>query len=456
MVVTDTVERSRRDLVQIFSAAVRAVDPARLVSAHLRRRRGSLEVHADDRMLARWRGAVPVVGAGKAAAQMASGCEASLGTDSVRGMVVVPDGCGGMLGSVALAYAAHPVPDQRAVLATEEICRLVQAAESPLLCLISGGASSLLVQPRPPVTLGDKVETTRLLLASGADIAAINTVRKHLSSVKGGGLLRLARPRPLVSLILSDVVGDDPSAIGSGPTAPDPTSFADAWAVLERAGLLSRVPDSVRVLLAHGMEGKVPETVKPGDPKTRAVANVVIGSNRAAVDAAAREAERLGYDPIVTQAPLTGETAPCARAWIARVKRAVERRASRRCCVVAGGETIVTLQGTGRGGRNQEFALALAPALAGTPLAVLSAGTDGIDGPTDAAGAFVNGSTLRRSRERGLDLDEALRNNDSYTFFAALGDLFRCGPTGTNVMDLKIALSDPDLASAVQAPVLHD
>jgi hydroxypyruvate reductase len=349
--------------------------------------------------------------------------------------------------------ASHPVPDHRAVEATERICRLLQGSDGPVLCLISGGASSLLVRPRLPLTLDDKQQTTRLLLASGASIQEANTVRKHLSEVKGGGLLRYAGRRPVVSLILSDVVGDDPSVIGSGPTAADRTTFAEALEVLARFGLEGRAPRAVWTLLERGARGEVPETLKPADAELKHVTNVVVGTNRTALQGAAEEARRLGYQTWVSDEVLTGDTTECARRWAAEVRRRLESQGTEPACFVSGGETTVVVRGAGKGGRNQEFALAAAEILEGSQLCALSAGTDGIDGPTPAAGAFVDGRTVERARAVGVDSQRSLVDNDSYAFFAALDDLYAPGPTGTNVMDIKIALR---LGSAPHAPVLQD
>jgi hydroxypyruvate reductase len=238
-------------------------------------------------------------------------------------------------------------------------------------------------------------------------------------------------------LILSDVVGDDPSVIGSGPTVADPTSFADAHRVLDRFGILSTVPPAARSVLNRGARGELPETLKPGDPCLTSTRVAVIGSNRLAIAAAAAEARRLGYALATEPATLVGDTTRAARTWAATLPLGGDPR---RWCALAGGETTVVLRGRGRGGRNQEFALALAHPLAGRCAAVLSAGSDGIDGPTSAAGAFVDGSTIERARAQGVNPDLSLRDNDSHGFFGALGDLLQIGPTGTNVMDIKIAL----------------
>ena len=402
-----------------------------------------MTIRHSGREYARWHGRTLVVGAGKAAAGMAAACEAVLKADSVSGLVVTADGCRVPLSAIAVAEAGHPVPDARGLNATRQVCELVGTANTAILCLISGGASSLLVQPRAPVTLDDKIAVNQLLLASGADIAEVNTVRKHLSTVKGGGLVRIARGRPLTALILSDVVGDDPSVIGSGPAAPDPTTYGDAEAVLKRFDLELKAPESVRDLLARGIGGRLSETIKPGDRVADGVVNLVVGSNRTALAAAAKEAQRLGYEVVPTAAPLAGDTAAAARRWMGLIREERRRGDARPRCFLAGGETTVVVRGPGRGGRNQQFALALVEEIGQCPVSLLSAGTDGIDGPTDAAGAFVDGSTFARAAARGLDPAAALQANDSYTFFKELGDLFVRGPTGTNVMDVKIAITPP-------------
>jgi glycerate 2-kinase len=421
----------RVEAVEIFEAAIRAVDPAELVAQ-------CLSSHGAPEHI---RPPTLVVGAGKAAARMAAGCEAALGPANLRGEVIVADGCGVPLRAIHVSEAAHPLPDVRGEQAT---LRIIEALRNfgtgDLICLISGGASSLMVCPRAPVSLEDKIATTRLLLECGADIHAFNIVRKHLSRVKGGGLLRHTRTR-MLALLISDVTGDDPSTIGSGPTAPDDTTFADAWTVFTRYNLTDRAPASAVELLQAGISGRVPETVKSNTAEAALCRNVIIGSNRTALEGAAAAARARGRAVYVDNRPLSGDTTTAAQQFAARVLQLIaDRRSDTPLCILAGGETTVHVVGGGRGGRNQEFALAMAPALAGTSITVLSAGTDGIDGPTDAAGAFVDGTTLRRAKENALDVDAALRMNDSYTFFSHLGDLFRCGPTATNVMDIKIAL----------------
>jgi hydroxypyruvate reductase len=430
----------RAQAVAIFDAAVNSVQPQRLVADFLRRDPGS-----------RWRrGPILIVGAGKAAARMAAGAEEALDTTDLRGEVVVADGCGVDLHNVEVSEAGHPLPDHRGEEAAHRLLRLVERQENGhILCLISGGASSLLVAPRAPVTLADKIATTQLLLRSSADIRALNTVRKHLSEVKGGGLLRRARV-DVTSLVISDVVGDDLGTIGSGPTTPDATTFADAWAVLQRYELSRRVPRHVAELLQAGMRGDVPETLKVTDPAASRGSSSILASNRTALEAAGRKASDLGWRVVVEEEALSGDTRDAALGFAVRLRTARPPSDEAGVCIIAGGETTVHVTGAGRGGRNQEFALAIVQALRGLQATVLSAGTDGIDGPTHAAGAFADGTTADRAAAKHLDPNHFLANNDSNTFFTQLGDLFAPGPTGTNVMDVKIALLDQ--SSAISQP----
>ncbi len=434
--------RWRADAVSIFRAAVAAVDPAQLVAEHLACRGRPALVDSAANLKACWDAPTLVVGAGKAAARMAAGCERVLGAENVCGEVIVAPGCEVPLGSITVTAAGHPLPDARGEAATRRIIGLVEnSGAGGILCLISGGASSLLVCPRPPLGLEDKIRVTRLLLGCGADIEELNTVRKHLSAIKGGGLLQHANS-PMTALIISDVIGDDPSTIGSGPTTPDATTFADARAVLERYHLIDQVPQTVARLLNDGVAGLVPDTVKPNSIEAGRCCNLIIGSNRLALEAAARAARALGWTVHIETDPIVGDTAEAAGRFAARIRELLGTgHDGPPLCVLAGGETTVRVRGKGRGGRNQEFALALASSIEGQGIVALSAGTDGIDGPTPAAGAFVDGTTLRRAATRDLNPATAMAENDSYTFFSRLGDSFVCGPTGTNVMDIKIVLA---------------
>jgi len=426
----------RRHALSIFRAAVAAADPRRTVRETLR--------SAD---LSRYR-RIFVVGAGKASAAMAEAAEQALGKRITGGWVNTKDGHGAPLARVTVHEASHPVPDARGVEGARRIAEIAaQAGEGDLLlCLISGGGSALLPLPMAPVTLEDKQETTRLLLACGATIHEINAVRKHLSAIKGGRLAKLAWPANVLSLLLSDVIGDPLDVIASGPTAPDTSTFAAAWAVIEKYGLPGKIPAAACQLLEQGLAGKVEETPKPDDPCFRRVTNRIVGSNRLAVDAAARRARELGYRPLVLSTTIEGETRDIAamHAAIAREIVATGRPARPPVCVISGGETTVTLRGSGLGGRNQEFALAAAIALEGTPgVLAFSAGTDGTDGPTPAAGAMADGATVSRAAALGLDARRMLADNDSYPFFERLGDLVMTGPTGTNVMDVRLMLVRP-------------
>jgi len=441
-----STEAGRAELVTLFTAAVAAVDPCLLI-------RHTVAIEG-SRLLVQAGGAkeafslpdrVFVIGAGKGAGSLAQELELVLGAHLAGGVVVIPQGQAAALHRVTIIHGEHPLPGPGSISGAEQIAVLLARKQpSDLVCFcLTGGASSLLVSPAPGLTLEDKLAVNRLLLDSGAPILAINTVRKHLSQVKGGGLARWVFPATLVSFILSDVIGDDLSTIGSGPTVPDPSTFQEAWAILEEYDLLGRVPPMVLSHLRQGCDGVLQETPKPGEAIFAHVHNFLLGSNRLALNAAAAAARRLGFTPHVIPEPVVGDTTAAAREF-ARTLRPLLPTAQTPTCVLAGGETTVHVTGRGKGGRNQEFALVVARELAGeTNWALLSAGTDGIDGPTDAAGAFVDGQSITRAKARELDPRIALKENDTYPFFAALGDLFIPGPTGTNVMDIKIALLWP-------------
>ncbi len=430
----------RRQALRIFQAAVKAVDPAQAVSRHLKlrgdtllagRRRYRLNAFAN----------IYVVGAGKAGAQMALAVERLLGRHVTAGLVNVKYGHSARLRRIHLNECGHPVPDPNGEQGAARIAQIAREAgpRDLVICLVSGGASALLPLPAPPVTLQEKQDTTRLLLDCGADIHEINCIRKHISLLKGGELARLAYPATVLTLILSDVIGDDLDVIGSGPTVPDRTSFADAKAIFDKYAIWGKAPPGVRERLS----AKVPETPKPGDPIFAAVQNLMVGSNRLAVDAASRQARALGFRTMVLSTFVTGEAREVARvhAAIAREICATGRPVHPPACVISGGETTVSIRGPGLGGRNQEFALAAAIGISGLENVVaLSAGTDGTDGPTDAAGAIADGTTLHRARRVGLNAARFLAANDSYRFFEPLGDLIKTGPTGTNVADIQIML----------------
>lgn len=447
-----STEAVRAHLRNLFLAAVDAVDPRQLMRRIVQVERAQLLI-AEERDGSQIKtfplpGRVLVIGAGKGAGLLAQELESVLGERLAGGVVVIPRGQIAELRRVAVVQGEHPLPGPGSVNGAAQIAALLgRKHPADVICFcLTGGASSLLVSPAPGLSLDDKLAVNRLLLACGADIHAVNTVRKHLSQVKGGGLARWAFPATLVSFILSDVIGDDLSTIGSGPTVPDPSTFHDAWAVLQRYDLLGKVLPAVLAHLQRGCAGAVVETPKPGDAVYAHVHNFLIGSNRLALNAAAAVARRWGFTTQILDEPLSGDTTAAARDF-AHALRVLLRTRQTPTCVLAGGETTVRVTGQGKGGRNQEFALVVAQEMQGEAnWALLSAGTDGIDGPTDAAGAFVESRSINRAREHGLDPLAALRENDTYPFFAALGDLFIPGPTGTNVMDIKIALLLPPAA----------
>ena len=389
---------------------------------------------------------IHIVGAGKAGRAMGEASLSALGKHVAGGVIAVPHGAEGRSGPLRFVEAGHPVPDVWSLAAAREILSLLERARKGdlVIALVSGGGSAMLSAPVGGITAEEKAETSRLLLRAGADIASFNTVRKHLSEVKGGLLARAAQPATVWSLLLSDVPGDDPSVIASGPFSPDPTTYADAIGVLERYGLYYAVPSAVRRHLLDGAAGNVPETPKPDDPAFHGATSALLGTNRTAMDAAALQMakEPLAGPTAIVLLPgfLRGEARECARSFCARLRKAAEALApGHAVAMIAGGETTVDVRGGGKGGRNQEFALAAAVEAAGQEgMAVLAGGTDGIDGPTDAAGAYIDGSTVARASALGLDPGAHLSRNDAYTFFEALGDLVVTGPTGTNVADLAI------------------
>ena len=394
------------------------------------------------------RGRVLVVGAGKASGAMAAAVEEMWGDRIVDGLVAVKDGYLAPTRRVRLVEAGHPVPDERGAEAARDIRVLAEAAgaDDLVLVLLSGGGSALTPAPPPPITLADKQEVTRLLLAAGATINQLNTVRKHCSLLKGGQLARAAAPARVEALLLSDVVGDPLDVIASGPTTPDPSTFDEALGILDGFGLRGAAPRSVILRLEQGVRGEIPETPMPGDPVFARVRNTVIGNNALVVDAAAAKARALGFTPHSLTRALEGEAREIARRFVvmARSIEAGKGPVAPPACVIAGGETTVTVRGQGKGGRCQEFALAAALELEGTKGAViLAAGTDGTDGPGDAAGAIVDGASATRARAQGVDPGARLADNDSYPVLKASGDLVVTGPTNTNLLDLYLLLVEP-------------
>jgi hydroxypyruvate reductase len=389
---------------------------------------------------------VALVAVGKAAVAMARAAEERLGAHLAAGLAVATGEAA--LERVRVRAAGHPVPDARGLAAAEEVEALARSLGEGdlLLLLLSGGASALLPAPAEGVTLADKARTTSLLLRAGATIHELNAVRKHLSRLKGGGLARVAAPARVVALVLSDVVGDDLSTIGSGPTVPDPTTFAEALRVLERRSLTGDVPAAVRERLSRGARGALAETPKPGTALFRRVVTRLLGSGRTSVAAATREARRRGFRPIVLTTRLEGEAREVGRVLVAILREWADGAtpASPPVCFLAGGETTVTVRAAGQGGRNQELAVAAAIALEGFPVpaVVASLATDGVDGASDGAGGIVDDTTTARGARLGLAPAAAfLDSNDTRNYLGPLGDLIMTGPTGTNVADIVALLA---------------
>ncbi len=430
-----TVGDPRALLQQLFQTALATADPAEAIPAHL------------PRALAHWnrRGRAVVVGAGKAAASMAKALEdnweAVTGTSAskLEGLVVTRYDHALPCRHIEVVEASHPVPDAAGRRAAECILETVQGLtpDDLVLCLISGGGSALLALPAPGLTLEHKQQVSRALLASGADIGQMNCVRKHLSAIKGGRLAAAAAPARVVTLLISDVPGDDPAVIASGPTLADPTTFADARDILKSYGI--KPPPAVRVHLDSALD----ETPKPGDPKLAKAETFVIGAPQAALESAAEAARAAGVTPLILGDSIEGEAREVARVMAGIAQQSVHhgQPAAPPCVLLSGGETTVTLRGKGRGGRNVEFLLALAVALDGQPqVHAIACDTDGIDGTEDNAGAIIGPDSLAKARAKGIDPRERLADNDGYGFFSALGDLVTTGPTLTNVNDFRAIL----------------
>lgn len=438
------LSKGHQKAVAIFQAGLEAVAPGAAIKTFCQLIGDRLTVAGQGYELGQFE-KIFVLGAGKAGAAMAEALEEILGKRVSAGIISVKYKHLAPLERIKIREAGHPVPDQNGLDGARAIYQLAESADEKTLviCLISGGGSALMPLPVAGVTLEDKQETTRVLLACGASIHEINAIRKHLSIIKGGGLAKAVYPATLITLILSDVVGDDLDSIASGPCVPDSKTFADCRAILAKYSIEDKIPLSVLRHIESGVAGTVTETPKAGQDFFKRTQNVIVANNFNALLKAKDKAEELGYNTLLLSSMLEGETRDVAanHIAIAREIRLHGYPLKSPACILSGGETTVRIQGTGKGGRSQEFALAASIKIAEMKnITVLCAGTDGSDGPTDAAGAFADETTLQRAYSAGLDPQQYLNNNDSYNFFDRLGDLYKTGPTNTNVMDLRIIL----------------
>jgi glycerate 2-kinase len=434
------IDNQKEILGRILKAGLDAVDPEAAVRNCVRREGNRLFVGERAYALDRYQ-RIFLIGAGKGTAPMAKALEEILGDHLTSGWIIVKYGYGMPLEKTRTMEAGHPIPDEAGLEATEFVLGKMQECgeEDLIVCAFSGGGSALLPAPFPPLSFDEKQQTTRLLLESGATINEINAVRKHLSRSKGGRLATTAYPATLISLMLSDVIGDRLDVIASGPTVPDESTFGECISIVERYGLTEKLPQEVMKLFRLGAAGLIPETPKMGDEVFSKVQNLIVGNNRNALLAARHQAVSLGYNTMILSSQIEGEAREVARVFAAIGKEISQAGfpISPPACVLAGGEPTVTIHGKGKGGRNQELALACAISIDGWDrIFLLSAGTDGTDGPTDAAGAIVSGLTCMRARQGDLNPRSYLMANDSYSFFESLGDLLKTGPTRTNVMDI--------------------
>jgi hydroxypyruvate reductase len=426
-------------LKRIYSRALTAVDPYKAVSNYFRDKPVDFSKYRK----------IILAGFGKAGVPMARAVETTLGERLFAGRIIVKEGYGGKLEQSRVYEAAHPEPDRRGEEATRETISFLKSElnqDDLLILVISGGGSALSPLPVPQITLTDKQKATAVLINCGATIQEINTIRKHLSQVKGGRLLEFCGGATVLSLVLSDVIGDDFASIASGPVAPDPTHFTDCLRIIDNYGIGEELSPSVLQYLQNGTRKKGPqETPKPGDERFRRVKNVLVGSNIQALTAASKQARQEGYTPLIISSSIGGNTGDVAKFHVAVAEEVLStgNPIAAPCCLISGGETTVRIRGDGKGGRNMEFALQCASELRSwdlEPVLFASLGSDGTDGPTDAAGGTASHETVAKARNLGLSIDDYLKRNDSYHFLERTGDLIKTGPTQTNVMDLRFVL----------------
>ena len=441
---TKGIDVLRKDIREIFDCGVLAVDPGEGIKRYVRLNNNTLSVGENSYDLREIKD-IYVVGGGKGAASMGKAVEDILGDWIKDGVINVKYGYTVDLKRIRLNEAGHPIPDEKGIKGVQEIMDLLKKTgeDDLVICLITGGASALLPLPVNGISLKDKQLITDRLLRCGASIREINSIRKHISRIKGGNMARAAYPSRLITLILSDVIGDIIDIIGSGPTVHDNSTYLDCMEIFKNYGLIKDIPLSIIQQIKRGINGEIEETPSADDPIFSRCQNLLIGGNIQALKASFKKANSLGYNTLMLSSYIQGETGDVAKVHAAIAKEIISsgNPLPRPACVISGGETTVTIHGEGKGGRNQEFVLTTAIEIDGfSNVVVLSGGTDGTDGPTDAAGAIADGSTIRKAKKLGLDPYNYLKNNDSYHFFQKMDDLLITGPTNTNVMDLRVIL----------------
>ncbi len=438
--------KARRIAMTLLESAISAADPRNLIRENIHIQKNKLEIRNFNLDLSHYK-RIFVVGGGKASGGMAEALEEELNDRIDSGILNIPKGTARNFKTknIKLNEAQHPLPDERGLKGVEKMMELLRNADDKTLVivLLSGGGSALLPSPQDNISLEEKQETTTLLLKCGATIEEINIVRKHISKIKGGRLAVSIYPATTLCLTLSDVVGDSLPSIASGPTVPDPSTFADALKILRYHGIWEKIPRSVRRYINDGFANKNPESPKPGDIRFSKVYNIVLGSNRVALEAVEKKAKKLGLNSLILSSFIEGEARHVGTVFSALGREVItcNRPVSKPGVLLAGGETTVTVVGSGKGGRNQELALSASLRLTDLrSVVVASMGTDGLDGSSDVAGAVVDGSTFRRAKDMGMEPIRFLKNNDSYSFFKALNDTILTGPTGTNVNDIMVVV----------------
>ena len=434
----------RQEAIEIFLAGVESVKPDNLIRRYVSVVNNNLKIDKLEFDLSTISN-IYVVGAGKASAAMSQTIEHILGSRITEGHIITKYEHSVPLKFIGTTEAGHPVPDDNGIKGTGKILSIVKKAEKDdlVICLISGGGSALLADVPEGCTLDDLKKVSSILLKTGANITEMNCIRKHLSAVKGGQLSRAAAPARVVSLILSDVIGDPLDVIASGPTAPDPSTFADALSIISKYNIGNEIPEHISQILKDGLENKRQETLKKSDKILTLTTNLIIGTNKLALSTAQQKAESMGYDSHIITNNLDSDVSEVASYITELAKHVSNQKTSNKTCLLFAGEPTVKVKGNGLGGRNQHLALMSAVMLKDIPgITILSGGTDGSDGPTDATGAVVDSLTLQKASDLGLNPEQYIENSDSYSFFKQEGGLIITGPTQTNVMDLMIALID--------------